>query len=454
MTDLRQGDQAILVLLVIEDEPSDALLIKRQLLAGDPGAFVVHLANSLAAARALIDTKGLRPDVVLLDLNLPDSTGIATVERCRALCNAPVVVLTGLDDKSAIQAAIQSGAEDYLSKSAGDGVALRKAIRYAMLRHQRDSAARLTASVFTHSREAILIADADGTVIDVNDAFSRITGYSRDEVVGHTPHILSSGRHEQSFFAALWRDLIERGYWHGEVWNRRKNGEVFATLQTISAVHDGGGRTQHYVSLFTDITERKAMEDQIRQMAFHDQLTQLPNRRLFIDRLSQAMAASKRSARYGAAMFLDLDNFKPLNDRHGHDAGDLLLIEAAERLKSCVREMDTVARFGGDEFVVLISELDVDKAESITQAGVIAEKIRLALAAPYRLIVQHAGKSGSTVEHHCSASIGVVLFRDHEASQHEIFKWADAAMYQAKKAGRNTIRFHDESTKRKRPHRP
>jgi diguanylate cyclase (GGDEF)-like protein len=172
-------------------------------------------------------------------------------------------------------------------------------------------------------------------------------------------------------------------------------------------------------------------------------LTGLPNRRLLDDRLSQTMAASKRSALYGALMFLDLDNFKPLNDTHGHGVGDLLLAEVARRLTDCVREMDTVARLGGDEFVVMLSDLDADKVVSIAQAYLVAEKVRVSLALPYLLMAATAGQVVSKVEHHCSASIGVVVFVNHEANQTDILKWADAAMYQAKDAGRNAVRFYD-----------
>lgn len=192
-----------------------------------------------------------------------------------------------------------------------------------------------------------------------------------------------------------------------------------------------------------DITERKRMEHQVHQMAFYDELTLLPNRRLLDDRLAQTMAASKRSGRYGALLFLDLDNLKLLNDKHGHKVGDLLLIEAADRLRGCVREMDTVARFGGDEFVVIISKLDTDKSESTIQARIIAEKICAAVAKPYTLGIQHEGKTETTIEHHCTASIGVVLFLEHRASKDDILKWADSAMHKAKRAGRNTIRFCD-----------
>jgi diguanylate cyclase (GGDEF)-like protein len=188
--------------------------------------------------------------------------------------------------------------------------------------------------------------------------------------------------------------------------------------------------------------EMEVMAAELRQMAFHDALTKLPNRRLLGDHLSQTMAASKRSGLHAALLLLDLDNFKTLNDTYGHDAGDLLLIEVADRLKCCVRAIDTVARFGGDEFAVLIGDLAADKVESMSQAKIVAEKIRIILSNPYLVPLEHEGQAQRTVEHHCTASIGVVIFINHQASQEDILKWADAAMYRAKDQGRNTIVFH------------
>lgn len=207
-------------------------------------------------------------------------------------------------------------------------------------------------------------------------------------------------------------------------------------------IFDAAGNFTGYRGVGTDITERMRMEEQVRQLAFYDTLTQLPNRRLLSDHLLQAMAASKRSACYGALMFLDLDNFKPLNDRHGHAVGDMLLIEAANRLKGCVREVDTVARFGGDEFVLILSEMDADKAESTSKAEIVAEKIRASLSEPYLLAIKHEGKAEITVDHRCTVSIGVTLFINQETSPDDIIMQADTAMYQAKESGRNLIRFY------------
>ena len=203
------------------------------------------------------------------------------------------------------------------------------------------------------------------------------------------------------------------------------------------------GQPSRVVVVSRDITERRQAEEQIRNLAFYDTLTQLPNRRMLDDRLNQAMAASRRSGRYGAVMFLDMDNFKSLNDQYGHRTGDLLLKEVARRINSCVREVDTVARFGGDEFVVVLSELDIDKAGATALASIVAEKIRIALAEPYILKFQPVGGTETTIEHHCSASIGVMLFTNHATSTENVLKWADMAMYQAKEAGRNSIQFYN-----------
>jgi diguanylate cyclase (GGDEF)-like protein/PAS domain S-box-containing protein len=300
---------------------------------------------------------------------------------------------------------------------------------------------RLAANVFDYAHEGITITNADGKILEVNEAFCRITGYSRDEVIGQRPSILKSGRQDAAFYQEMWQSLRTVGMWSGEIWNRRKTGEVHPEILNISAVRDPQGVIQQYVALFSDITRRKEMEERIHQLAFFDPLTNLPNRRLLNDRLSQTLMTIKRSGRFGALMFLDLDNFKPLNDTHGHAMGDLLLIEVASRLKASVREMDTVARIGGDEFVVMLSELDTDAEVSELQARVVAEKIRSRLAEAFVLTKPCAQGDHQVVEHQCTASVGGVLVDPATTDMEAKMVQADAAMYQAKSQGRNRVEF-------------
>ena len=303
---------------------------------------------------------------------------------------------------------------------------------------------RIAAATF-EGQEGIIITDADAVIIRVNHAFSAMTGYSAAEAIGRTPALLRSGRHDEAFYRQLWTALARDGYWRGELWNRRKSGELFAEWATISAVKDAEGRVTHYVAAFSDITEQKQAEEQIHRLAFYDPLTNLPNRRLFLDRLEQGIAGAVRNHTFGAVMFIDLDEFKSLNDRHGHIMGDKLLLQAAQRLGRCVRASDTVARLGGDEFMVMLHDVAtlVDGVHSAAaQAHAVALKIRGALSEPYRLEPVRA-PLGPAVIHRCTASIGISLFDGDSPSRDELIRQADIAMYAAKTAGRNTIRFFD-----------
>jgi diguanylate cyclase (GGDEF)-like protein len=324
-------------ILAIDDMPANLMTLGSVL----EGEFELQFASSGPSGIAL----ALRnpPDLILLDVMMPDVDGFETFKRLAAeptLQNIPVIFVTALDDVESEVTGLSLGAADYITKP-----------------------------------------------INVTIALHRI------------------------------RNLAEREHLRKDIGTQRDR-------------------------LQEEIARRVKSEERVRHLAFHDALTGLPNRRMLGDRLGQTMAASKRSGLHAALMFLDLDNFKPLNDAHGHEVGDLLLIEVASRLTQCVREMDTVVRLGGDEFVVMVSELTTDKAVSSQQATMVAEKIRTSVAQPYHLRVSQPGQTECVVEHHCSASIGVVVFINHEANQTDILKWADAAMYQAKDAGRNAIRFY------------
>lgn len=303
------------------------------------------------------------------------------------------------------------------------------------------------AAITFESQEGIFITDARNTIIRVNRAFTEMTGYGEQEALGRNPSFLKSGRHDQQFYQALWQELSQEGCWRGEIWNRRKSGEFYAAWTTISVVRDETGAPSHYVAAFTDVTEHKAAEEQIHRLAFYDPLTNLPNRRLFMDRFDQALAAAARSCSWGALMFLDLDQFKGLNDQYGHSMGDELLVEVARRLCLCVRGSDTVARLGGDEFVVMLQNLEVvleDEQGARVLAEAVAEKIRATLAEPY-LLTLAADATQRAVRYNCTASIGISLFSCSGESQGELIRRADVAMYAAKSAGRNTVRTYVES---------
>lgn len=290
------------------------------------------------------------------------------------------------------------------------------------------------AAVTFDSQEAIAITDAESNILRVNQAFQDLTGYTAQEVIGKNPRILQSGRHDAAFYRAMWATLAETGKWSGEVWDRRKNGEIYPKDMTITAIYNDQHQVTNYVAMSSDISQRKQSEQDIHQLAFYDPLTNLPNRRLLMDRLQQAMVISARNRRHGALLFLDLDHFKAINDSLGHAVGDLLLIEVARRLQSCVREGDSVARLGGDEFVVVLEELSSQKSQAIRQTQLIAQKILAELNRPF-VLKEHVL--------HSTPSIGVGLFLNHEESIESLLKHADLAMYHAKNSGRNAIYFYD-----------
>lgn len=544
-------------ILLVEDDDSDAHLLRQQLRTADNFAFELVWVKSLAEAGHYLHQHVT--DVVLLDLTLPDSSGLTTVYAGRVAAGAlPLIVLTGHNDTEFALRTLEAGAQDYLIKGEFDVDALVRSIRYAISRakleqrlyeaeerwrfalegagdgvwdwniqtgevnfsrrlrqmlgfnedemqdrldewrqriypeqragvtadlqgyfdgsapsyaseyrlqckngdwkwildrgkvvsrdaqgkplrmigtytdidklKQAEEMLRLSRTVFDTVDEAILVSDEQNRIIMVNPSFTRLTGYAQQEVLGLNPHVLASGKHGEEFYCQMWQQLTGTGSWSGELWNRKKNGELYIEWTTIKQVHDVQGRLTHYVAAFSDITARKADEEHMLHQAHYDALTDLPNRVLLFDRLQQALAQARRDKTHLALMYIDFDKFKPINDTLGHAVGDRLLQMAAVRMQGCVREVDTVARMGGDEFVVLLTVI-----ENVQDARIVAEKIRLALNRAFEIFGQNL---------YISTSTGIAIFPEHGSTENELIGNADIAMYQAKQSGRNNVQLY------------
>ena len=297
-------------------------------------------------------------------------------------------------------------------------------------RKRVDEKLQLAASVFSQAAEGILVTDLQGNIIEVNNAFTRITGYARAEVLGRNPRLLSSGLQAPEVYTGLWRDLALVGHWCGEIWNRRKNGEIYAELLSISAVHDTLGKVYRYVAMFSDLSQIKSHQQQLEHMVYHDVLTGLPNRALKADRLQHGMALARRNGHLLAVVYIDLDGFKTINDSHGHAAGDQMLIAVARHLQEVLREGDTLARVGGDEFAAVLLDL-----ENTGACLPLLERLLAAAAQPLQL--------GDTLLQ-VSASLGVTFYpQAHEVEADQLLRQADHAMYLAKQAGKNRYKVFD-----------
>ncbi|MET0000985.1 MAG: EAL domain-containing protein [Candidatus Thiodiazotropha lotti] len=299
-------------------------------------------------------------------------------------------------------------------------------------RRQAEEKLKQAASVFEHAHEGIVITDTDATILEVNDAFCRITGYPREEIVGRNPRLLASGRHDKAFYIEMWRSLLDEGHWRGEIWNRRKNGEAYPENLTISAVRHEDGATSHYIGLFSDISKQKAHQTELEYIAHHDTLTGLPNRTLLIDRLQMAMAQSSRHRRQLAVAYIDLDSFKEVNDTYGHAAGDFLLTEVSKRMRNTLRSGDSIGRLGGDEFVAVLFDLG--------EANDCVPLLNRLLDCASRPVPMDGQQLKVT------ASIGVTTYpqQDQAVDADQLLRQADRAMYQAKLIGKNRYQFFDE----------
>lgn len=286
----------------------------------------------------------------------------------------------------------------------------------------------LVSSAFSNTNESIIITDAVPKIVLANRAFCEASGYDLNELIGRNPGSLKSGRHDKAFYESMWSELLSKGEWQGEIWNRRKNGELHPSWLVVNAVCDLHGIVQNYVGVFTDITKIKEAENRLQDLAYHDVLTKLPNRALFYECLNQSFKRAHRNSSKVGVLFVDLDHFKQVNDTFGHESGDLLLCETAHRLSHSVREADTVARLGGDEFVVLIEDLKETKSLCL-----IAQKIKHSISEP----VIANGRKFSV-----SASIGISIYPDDSQDGEELLRKADEAMYFVKRAGRADFRFY------------
>lgn len=287
---------------------------------------------------------------------------------------------------------------------------------------------RLAAQMFDASREAMVITDRNNRIVSVNDAFTTLTGYTREDAIGQNPSVLQSGRHDRAFYQAMWANIVEQGYWRGDIWDRRKDGSFYPKYLAITVIRNEAGEITHFSAIFYDVTERKALEDKLDHLAHYDGLTGLPNRMLLQDRLEQAIASAERQRQKFALLFIDLDGFKRINDEMGHPVGDAVLKLVAERLLAAIRGMDTAARLGGDEFVIILS--DIRNAEN---AAWVAEKVVESLSTPYPV---------DGVALPLSASIGVSIYPNDERVANELLRTADEAMYKAKRGGKRQVKFY------------
>lgn len=369
-----------------------------------------------------------KPEVVVTDIMMPVMDGLKMAELIRQENHSvPIIVTSAFNDAKFLLKAIDLGIDKYVIKPVNTALLL-QAIQKGAWMARAEMEMQLAGTVFEASSDAIMITDARNLIIAVNAAFCEITGYREEEAIGQTPTILSSGKHDADFYRDMWQRLEETGRWSGEIWNRRKNGEIYVEWLTLNAVKNHRGETSHYVAIFADITEHKQAEEHVRHLAHYDALTDLPNRTLFSDRLGQALIKAQRNHGKAAVMFLDLDRFKVINDTLGHSIGDLLLQAVAARLTGCVREGDTVSRLGGDEFVILLPEI-----RDAEDTYVVAQKLLAAAALPFELRGH---------ELHISASIGISFYPDDGASAEVLMRNADAAMYRAKEMGRNNYQFY------------
>ena len=416
-----------LTVLYVEDDPD----VRQQL-----EQFLQRRVGKLIVAGNGSDGLGIfcgqRPQIVITDIKMPVMDGLTMVQEIRKLDGAvPVIVTTAFEQTDYLLRSIEIGVDEYVTKPVNSD-RLYEGLLACARRLRVEWQLRLAAAVFDHCLEAVMITDADNRIVAANGVFCRITGYAVEEVLGENPSILASGVQDKAFYRAMWREILEKGAWEGEISNRRKDGSVYPQWLSITTLTDAGGRIVNHIGMFSDISKRKAAELHIRQLAMHDPLTGLPNRYLLKARFDMALAAALRSGEHLALLYIDLDNFKEINDSLGHHAGDLVLQEMSHRLQGLFRSSDTVSRLGGDEFLVVVNVVD-----RVADPACTARRVADTLA------------SGMTVEGRevaVTTSIGIAVYPRDGADLETLIGKADSAMYQAKREGKNKFRFHQEGS--------
>lgn len=421
---MKTSDLSKSLILLVDDLPAN-LHVLVSALRDD---YRIKTATSGEAALKLVALPN-KPDLILLDVMMPGMSGIEVMQRLRLSQDTrdiPVIFVSADDSEQTQLAGLALGADDYLIKPVVTSL-LQLRVKNLLLRKYAEHQLRLAAHVFDSSGEAIMITDKENCIVEVNPAFTQLTGYTLEEVKGRNPKFLSADPENCELYQSMWQSIRERDFWQGELLDRNKQGHVYPKLLSISVVRNIYNDIDFFIGSFTDISERKAAEKHISELALYDNLTGLCNRFNLQIRLDQALVTAKREQKLVAVLFIDMDRFKTINDTLGHAAGDELLIEVANRLRSNVRDSDIVARWGGDEFVVVLN--DVESSAAVAR---VADKIVKSLGCPYLIKKNRL---------HSSPSIGIALFPNDGANSEALMKYADMAMYHAKDQGRNNYQF-------------
>ncbi|GAB4258243.1 MAG: hypothetical protein Kow0065_07870 [Methylomicrobium sp.] len=412
------------LILLVDDVPANIHVLAAALKADYRIKIAVNGLSALELA-----AREDKPKLILLDVMMPGMNGIEVLRELRSkpeTSDIPVIFVSADTSEQSQLAGLDLGADDYLTKPIVVSVLMAR-VRNILQRKRAEAQLRLAAHVFEHSGEAIMITDRDNRIVEVNPAFTRLTGYEMDEVRGKNPNILASGKTSEEEYRAMWQSIDETGFWQGEIWDRHKDGCVYPKLLTISVVRGISGAVDYYIGSFADISEQKATEEKIRHIAHHDPLTDLPNRLYLQISLKQTMSLVRRKEEEAAVMFIDLDRFKVINDSLGHQVGDDLLIEVAQRLKNSVRDSDLVVRLGGDEFVIVLTDKNAAHASAH-----VADKVLNALSKPYCV---------NGINLRTTPSIGISLYPHDGDTIEMLMKNADTAMYHAKSVGRNNFQY-------------